>query len=59
MNERDDQERIQQQLSRLPYITRLVVLDNIAEHLSWHGDVSREWLENEINAQYERKGMKV
>lgn len=59
MNERDDQERIQQQLSRLSYITRLVVLENIVEQVCWHGDVSREWLENEINAQYERKGMKV
>lgn len=59
MNERSDQEHIQQQLSRLSYITRLVVLENIVEQVSWHGDVSREWLENEINAQYERKGMKV
>lgn len=59
MNERSDQHNIMQRLSKLPHITRLVILENIAVQVCWHGDVSREWLESEITAQYERKGMKV
>ena len=59
MIERDDQENIMQRLSKLPHITRLVILENIAVQVCWHGAVDREWLEKEIQAQYERKGMRV
>ena len=59
MIERDDCQRIMQQLSRLPHISRLIILENVAEQVCWHGAVDREWLEKEIQAQYERKGMRV
>lgn len=56
--ERADQQQLEEHANDLPQLTHSVILQNIIEHVCWHGDISREWLEQEFASQLKRKGLK-
>ena len=57
IQERADQRQLEQSLSKLPQLSRSIILQNIIEQVCWHGDVNREWLEQEVAGELKRKGL--
>ena len=57
IQERTDQRQLEQSLSKLPQLSRSIILQNIIEQVSWHGPIDREWLEQEVAGELKRKGL--
>lgn len=55
--ERVDQQDLERALSKLPQLSRSIILQNVIEQICWHGPIDREWLEQEVAGELKRKGL--